>query len=748
MFCSRCGKQISEGSAFCPGCGNPVGPVQPNYNQPNNGYSPNNQVNTGYQQNNGYVPNYNQVNNGYNQSNQFNNQNNYQPNYNQQPNYNSQPKKSKSAVGLIIAIFVGIFVIAMIAAIVLPSIVNLGGGSKKNRTVMIYMTGSDLETKGKYASSDLENILKAHVNLDEVNVLVIAGGSKTWHKNYISQNETSIYKLTETGFVKEKVNSVKNMGDASLLADFLNYSYNNYKAEKYDLILWNHGTGMLGTNSDELSNDTLYPAELRQAMERSPFNANNKLEYVNLITCLEGNYEYALMMSNYANYYIGSEEVSLASDYIQKLNYLTKVSTTDNALRINQNLIDNYFKSLKQIDNYYESFRGLASDAEINAAKRTLTTQTYSIIDLSKMKKVESALESFINDINLNNHYRTIAKVRSRMVAYGTDQSDGIATVDLYTLIEGLKTISPTKAEQVLSALRESIVYNRANNSYSKGLSIYFPYNDYQGNKNITLSMLELRNQVYSNSNYQKFIVQFYNMKSGNSYRSMAFEADSSANISSIKANTEFGIYLTNEDLEDYTKANYHIFKKVSDGYLPVYKSSDVLLNEETGYLKINYNNKGLKINNEIKSIYLNEIYRDEKLVTYVIPVKLYTNDTENVDAKVTYSIDLKTGKGFIELVTLNSSSDADKLIPNMAVVDLKDYKYIEFATNTYNITNDSKKYNEAWELVSSSSMKFEIENFKIDLVDLSDDDNYVAVVEVIDVYGNGHYTNIIPIEN
>ena len=179
MFCSKCGKQINEGSAFCPGCGNPVRPVQPNYNQPNNGYNPNNQVN------NGYVPNYNQVNNGYNQGNQFNNQNNYQPNYNQQPNYNSQPKKSKSAVGLIIAIFVGIFVIAMIGAIVLPSIVDLGGGSKKNRTVMIYMTGSDLETKGKYASSDLENILKANVNLDEVNVLVIAGGSKIWHKNYI-----------------------------------------------------------------------------------------------------------------------------------------------------------------------------------------------------------------------------------------------------------------------------------------------------------------------------------------------------------------------------------------------------------------------------------------------------------------------------------------------------------------------------------------------------------------------------------
>ena len=725
MFCSKCGNQLREGSSFCPNCGNQVSAGM-NQNQPNNGYNPNNQMN--------YVQNYNQPNY---------NQNNY--NQNNQPNNGAKPKRTSTWV--IVGIIALVLLIGIVRIVLYLSDAN-SGFSQKDRTVMIYMTGSDLETQGKYASGDLENILKANVNLDEVNVVLIAGGSKKWHKSYISQSETSIYKLTEAGFVKEKMYSIKNMGDSSLLSDFLNYSYNNFKAKKYDLILWNHGGGVMGTNNDELSGDNLSLAEFRQALAKSPFNSNNKLEYINLIACLEGNYEYALIASNYADYYIGSEELSLASDYIHKLNYLTKVNTTDNALRINQNLIDNYFKSLKELNDYYESYRGLASDREINAAQKQLSTQTYSIIDLSKMKKVESALESFISDINVNNNYKTIARVRSNIFTYGSDQADGFSMIDLYTLVEGLKSLSPTKGEQVLSALREAIVYNRANNSYSKGLSIYFPYKDYQGNRNVTMAMIEFRNQVYGSSKYQDFIIKFYNLKSQNSYRSMAFETSGSANISSIKANTEFGIYLTNEDLEDYTKAEYHIFKKVDGAYLPVYKSSDVELNEETGYLKINYNNKGLKINDEIKSIYLDEIYRDEKLVTYSIPVKLYTADDEIQNAKVTYSIDLESGVGFIELITLTPDTETDEIIPNMAVVSLKDYVAIEFATNSYNIVNASGKYDEVWTLVAGNSIKFDLNNFKIDLVDLSDDDDYVAVIEVIDVYDNGHYTNIIPIEN
>lgn len=35
-FCSNCGKEISENSAFCPSCGTPIGGTNPNQNNSNN----------------------------------------------------------------------------------------------------------------------------------------------------------------------------------------------------------------------------------------------------------------------------------------------------------------------------------------------------------------------------------------------------------------------------------------------------------------------------------------------------------------------------------------------------------------------------------------------------------------------------------------------------------------------------------------------------------------------------------------
>jgi len=40
MYCSYCGKQLSDGDAFCPGCGKRVGPPEPGYNAQNYGQTP------------------------------------------------------------------------------------------------------------------------------------------------------------------------------------------------------------------------------------------------------------------------------------------------------------------------------------------------------------------------------------------------------------------------------------------------------------------------------------------------------------------------------------------------------------------------------------------------------------------------------------------------------------------------------------------------------------------------------------
>lgn len=715
MFCSKCGNKLEPNSKFCPKCGNQM---QANNEQ---------QV---YQQLNYQQPVY------------------QQPNYQYQTTYQQPQAKNNNAIMIII-----IIIALLVLGFGLFSIFN-GNGSglplapSKDRTIMIYMTGSDLEDTG-LATEDLSDIVPEQTDIENVNVILIAGGARNWKNSYVTASETSIFELTATGFNKVKTyQPVRNMGDAALLSDFLNYSYKNYKAKKYDLVLWDHGSGIYGTNHDMLSGDYLTISEFKQALNNSPFNKNNKLEYVNLIACLEGNLEYAIILSEYADYMVASQEVSLASPDLNKLDSLTQIATSDNAFNISKKFIDHYVEGLNAIEEYYNSFNEYSlssADREtLRQSKKSIKSQTYSILDLSKISELKNAIGDFFSSINLTTNYRTIAKVRANMIQYGqVADSDDYDSVDIYELITQLKSLSPTKAEKVITALSNVVKYNWSNNNYSHGLAIYFPYN---GSGEYTSMAVLLRKTISTNDAYNDFITRFLAMKSGSKNLSWAFEENSSSITSSIKVNSEFGFYLTAEEALDYTKSNYQIFRKYKNSYIPIYSSSNVEFDENKNYLKVNYTNRGLKVNNEIKNIYLKEVSNDGEFITYSIPVKLYSNNTEFIEANLTYYFDIKNNYGYLGEITKNSQGD--NLIANTAVIDLKDYKYIEFTNTAYNITKDNK-YTEAWEKVEDIDVtKLEIENLKIELVDLADEYDYVAVIQVYDVYANGHYTPLIKIEN
>lgn len=136
-------------------------------------------------------------------------------------------KRGLIITGIIISILV-------IIASITTSIIVITKSSGVSRTIMIYMVGSNLESTGGLASSDLNSIDK---NIDSnTKVLLIAGGSKNWNNNYISTDETSIYELTSEGFTKVKKQPRKNMGSSETLSSFLNYAYDYSKTDEYDLI--------------------------------------------------------------------------------------------------------------------------------------------------------------------------------------------------------------------------------------------------------------------------------------------------------------------------------------------------------------------------------------------------------------------------------------------------------------------------------------------------------------------------------
>ena len=105
-----------------------------------------------------------------------------------------------------------------------------------------------------------------------------------------------------------------NMADPDTLTEFVIWSMENYPADKYVLILSDHGGGYTGGWSDQsASGDSLTLIELDSALAQ--VQAETGLEQFELIgfeACLMSSLEVYTAIAPYARYSVASEEVSRA----------------------------------------------------------------------------------------------------------------------------------------------------------------------------------------------------------------------------------------------------------------------------------------------------------------------------------------------------------------------------------------------------------------------------------------------------
>ena len=100
------------------------------------------------------------------------------------------------------------------------------------------------------------------------------------------------------------------MGDPENLTQLLRYGYENYPADSYDLILWDHGNGpVIGYGKDKVfDGDGLTLPEIREALEDSPFGGREKLSIVGFDACLMSSAELMCMVADHADYLVASQE--------------------------------------------------------------------------------------------------------------------------------------------------------------------------------------------------------------------------------------------------------------------------------------------------------------------------------------------------------------------------------------------------------------------------------------------------------
>ncbi len=649
-----------------------------------------------------------------------------------QPIINERKRKNKSLLFTII----GALTLGIILAIVLVI-----SSQKKDytRTIMIYMVGSNLESDSGLATVDLNEIDYSVMDNKNVNVILIAGGSKKWNNNYIDINETSIYELKEFGFEKVKSQSQANMGSPEVLSDFLTYVYNNYKTDKYTLLFWNHGAAIYGSEFDELNNDdNLTVKEWKQAFNNSPFNNKNKLEMIIFNTCLNGTLEVADSFIDYSDYLVASEETTIGYKLEGDLKFINEIKTSDSSYDVALKFINAYKNKIKNYKELYSYVSGNESDLY----------STYSIIDLSKIKQLEKAVNEFFESIDIPKNYNTVAKIRSNLYQYAYEQTNEASydMVDLYNLVDGIKSISPTTADKVLKNIDEAVLYNWATNSESRGISIYFPYNGENKHKEYFLNVY---NNFSSLRGYHNFINKFYEAQTSSHNTYSYSKNDVNININNQEA--DFTLKLSNEQKEVFARANYIVFRDNKDGYfLPVYRGKEVSLSGNT--LSANIKDRQLKvISNEDGTeniLTLFEISNTDQYIKYSTVGILEDFSKENMSEwkedsatiLLVYDKNNKTIK--ISSAIINDNGEYK---PDSVAVDLNDYTSIMFGSSKYKILDDNGNYNENWE----SNGVFEgfeenIKKIEFKLQSFDDGYDYYAVFIIWDTNNNSYYSKLV----
>ena len=337
--------------------------------------------------------------------------------------------------------------------------------SEKKLTLMIYLCGSNLESSGGAATSDLYEIQHSFVNREKVNVVVAAGGSKEW-KNTFSAQETAIYELgnfnawnkAENLYADEDKGIPANMGEPSTLLALLDYAWENDPAEEYALIFWDHGGGpMSGVCWDmQWAGNNLSMQELCGALKESPF-AEKKLSWVGFDACLMASLENAHMLAPYAGYMIASEETEPASGW--NYSFLKNIESDADGAATGERIVDAYFDG-----------------AEDSGAGMTL-----SCVDLSRITELEGKLGLFFTRLSRQvneKNFSALSNRRYRTREFGKAEEDDqhLDLVDLGDLVRNYASYAAAESGNLLDALDQFVVYSRSSIPQCNGITIYHPY--------------------------------------------------------------------------------------------------------------------------------------------------------------------------------------------------------------------------------------------------------------------------------
>lgn len=186
--------------------------------------------------------------------------------------------------------------------------VTLKGNGEDTVTVLVYMNGSNLETDSGEATADLSEMVAAG-DSRKVNVIVETAGTKKWDGKFgIASDRSQIYKVDGKGLTLLKDDlGQQDCTRSKTLSDFIIWGAQNYPADRYILLFWDHGGGpVYGFGYDEWAaeGEALTLDEMQTALK----TAGVYFDFVGMDCCLMSCLEVCCAFYDYCDYMILSED--------------------------------------------------------------------------------------------------------------------------------------------------------------------------------------------------------------------------------------------------------------------------------------------------------------------------------------------------------------------------------------------------------------------------------------------------------
>ena len=369
---------------------------------------------------------------------------------------------------------------------------KLLGNGKDKVTIMVYMCGTDLESRYGMATSDMQEMAQATIG-SNVNVLVYTGGCAQWKNNVVSNRTNQIYQIKDGGLalLEDNVGS-KPMTDPDTLSSYIRWGTKHFPANRNMLIFWDHGGGSTGG----YGHDELYPNsgsmgldKINQALKEG----GTEFDVIGFDACLMATLENASMLSQYADYLIASEETEPGIGWYYT-NWLTKLSqdTSMPTIELGKHIVDDFIEACGQ--------------------KTPRDQTTLSVIDLAEVESiVPDSLTTFAKSTGKliqSDKYQKVSEARGKTKEFA--KSVGIDQVDLIHLADNMDT---KEGKQLSESLKSCVKYNRTSSNVggAYGISIYFPY----GKLSSMDKMVSTYKKIGMDSEYTKCIQSFASLETG-----------------------------------------------------------------------------------------------------------------------------------------------------------------------------------------------------------------------------------------